>query len=357
MTRSRRPSSARSSRPTGTATGPSPSARPPCRPAPTGWRSPWSRRPSSCVDAGIDAPILLLSQPRLDDLAAAVRFDLRVTVYTDEAVDAVATAAEKERRLARVHLKVDTGMNRVGARPEAAVGLAQRPVEPRQLELEGVFTHCAVADEPDNPFTDVQLDRFEAVIAELDEVDLRPPMLHAANSAGGLAPVRARYDLVRAGIAVYGMPPAAGAGRLHRPPTGHDPASQVSMVKRVAAGEGISYGLRHVFDRESTVATVPVGLRRRGAPTPRGGRWRGAGRRPATADRRGGHHGPAHGRLRRRSGGGRRRGRAHRRAGRRGDHAPRSGPSGSTRSPTRSCAASAPVSRGATADPTVATDR
>lgn len=207
----------------------------------------------------IDAPILLLSQPRLEDIAAAVRFDLRITVYTDEAVDAVATAAKKERRVARVHLKVDTGMNRVGARPEVALGLAQRLSSHGSIEFEGVFTHLAVADEPDNPFTGEQLDRFDAVIAELDEVDLRPPILHAANTAAGLAPARARYDMVRAGIGVYGLSPGPALADCVDLRPAMTLRSQVSMVKRVPAGEGISYGLRHVFDRESTVATVPVG--------------------------------------------------------------------------------------------------
>ncbi|MCD9625508.1 alanine racemase [Rhabdothermincola salaria] len=207
----------------------------------------------------IDAPVLLLSQPRLDDIAAAVRFDLRVCVYTPEAVEAVAEAAKRERRLARVHLKVDTGMNRVGVAPQDALALARRIAGHGSLELEGVFTHLAVADEPGHPFTDTQLDRFDAVVAELDADGLRPTLLHAANSATAIEHPRGRYDLVRAGISVYGIPPAPVlADRVDLRPA-MTLRSEVSMVKRVGAGEGISYGLRHVFDRETTVATVPVG--------------------------------------------------------------------------------------------------
>lgn len=207
----------------------------------------------------IDAPVLLLSEPRIDDIAAAVRFDLRISVYTPEAVEAVAVAAKRERRVARVHMKVDTGMNRVGVRPEQALALAQQIASHGSIELEGAFTHCAVADEPDNPFTDVQLDRFDAVVEALDAAGLRPAILHAANSATAIDHPRGRYDMVRAGIAVYGIAPApALQGRLHLRPA-MSLRTQVSMVKRVSAGERISYGLRHVFDRDTTVATVPVG--------------------------------------------------------------------------------------------------
>jgi alanine racemase len=207
----------------------------------------------------IDAPILLLSQPRLDDIAAAVRFDLRVCVYTADAVEAVAEAAKRERRLARVHLKVDTGMNRVGAPCGQVMALARQISEHGSIELEGLFTHCAVADEPGNPFTDVQLDRFDAVVAELEAAELRPPLLHAANSATAIEHPRGRYDLVRAGISVYGIAPAPGLGGDLALRPAMSLRSEVSMVKRVAAGEGISYGLRHVFSRDATVATVPIG--------------------------------------------------------------------------------------------------
>ncbi len=207
----------------------------------------------------VEAPVLLLSQPRLDDIAAAVRFDLRVCVYTPEGVEAVADAAKRERRLARVHMKVDTGMNRVGVQPADAVALAQQISAHGSIEFEGVFTHLAVADEPGNPFTDTQLDRFDAVVADLDAIGLRPPMLHAANSAGAIDHPRSRYDLVRVGIGVYGLPPAP----VLRDRVALRPAlalrSEVSMVKRVPAGVGISYGLRHVFETECTVATVPIG--------------------------------------------------------------------------------------------------
>ena len=159
----------------------------------------------------------------------------------------------------RLHIKVDTGMHRVGADPDEVLGLARAVVEHPDLELEAVWTHCAVADEPERSFTTEQLDRFDAVLAELAAAGIDVPLTHAANSAGAIAHPAARRSLVRCGIAVYGIDPSpelAGALPLR-------PAlrlrSEVSFVKRVAAGEGVSYGLHHTFDRETTVATVPIG--------------------------------------------------------------------------------------------------
>ncbi len=212
--------------------------------------------------AGITAPILLLSEPRPDDVGAAIHWDLRLTVYTREGIEAAADAAAQEERTARLHLKVNTGMNRVGARPADVVALAQAVVAQPGVELEGVWTHLATADEPGNPFADEQLDRFDAVVAALVEAGIDVPLRHAANSAGALDHLRSRFDLVRCGIAVYGIPPspelAGSAAAL-----GLRPAlslrAEVAYVKTVDAGEGISYGQRHTFAEPRVVATVPIG--------------------------------------------------------------------------------------------------
>jgi alanine racemase len=207
----------------------------------------------------IDAPILLLSQPRPKDLRAAVERDLRITVYTTEGIDAVAAAAEKAEVTARVHLKVDTGMNRVGCRPADALRLAKEIARHDSVELEAVYTHCAVADEPGHPFTDVQLDRFDEVVEELDAAGLRPRMLHASNSAAAIDHPRARYDLARVGIALYGIAPSpALEGRVPLRPA-MSLSAEVSHTKRVVAGEGVSYGHRHHFTKDANVATVPIG--------------------------------------------------------------------------------------------------
>jgi alanine racemase len=210
--------------------------------------------------AGIDAPILELSEQPPAELAAAVSADLVSTVYRPEQVALLAAAADAAGVVHRVHLKVDTGMHRVGCDPDTAVTMAAAVRVCPSLVLDGVFTHLALADEPGDPFTAVQLARFDAVLAALADHDLLPPVVHAANSAGGLAHPSARHHLVRAGIAIYGISPGAGVDHL----TGElRPAlslrARVTMVRRVAAGEGISYGLRHRVVADTTIATVPIG--------------------------------------------------------------------------------------------------
>ena len=120
-------------------------------------------------------------------------------------------------------------------------------------------THLPVADEPDNPYTADQLGRFDDLLDKLRAGGVDTGIVHAANSAGLLCHPSARYDLVRCGIAVYGIPPAPALARLADLRPVMRLASEVSFVKVVAAGEGISYGHRHRLARESTIATVPIG--------------------------------------------------------------------------------------------------
>ncbi|MBW3575676.1 MAG: alanine racemase, partial [Actinobacteria bacterium] len=157
------------------------------------------------------------------------------------------------------HLKIDTGMHRVGAEPAAAPALAAAVLGRPELALEGVWTHCAVADEPGHPFTTTQARRFDAVLAELRAAGIDVPMVHAANSAATLDHPELRHDLVRCGIAVYGLDPSpALRGRLALRPALALKA-RVAMVRVVKAGEAVSYGLRRPVAVDSLVATVPLG--------------------------------------------------------------------------------------------------
>ncbi len=158
-----------------------------------------------------------------------------------------------------VHLKVDTGMRRVGAEPADALAMAKAITDHPALELRSVWTHCAIADEVDDPFTALQLRRYEAVLADVEGAGITVPLRHAANSAGAIAHPAARYDLVRCGIAVYGIPPApALAGRADLTPVVRL-ATEVGFVKEVAAGERVSYGLLPPVERDTVLATLPIG--------------------------------------------------------------------------------------------------
>jgi alanine racemase len=211
-------------------------------------------------DAGIDMPILLLSQPPLEAARAVVDAGLTPVVHSLRFVDALAKAAADAGVDSQpVHLKVDTGMHRIGCSPSEALDLAPVIKKHRELHLQGLLTHFAVADEPENPYTARQVAVFEAVRKELGRMGIRPPLVHAANSAGVLTAPQARYDLVRCGISIYGIAPAAELdGRLALRPA-LSLKARVSFVRRMVAGERLSYGLRYELDEPSTVVTVPVG--------------------------------------------------------------------------------------------------
>jgi alanine racemase len=212
--------------------------------------------------AGVDAPLLVLSEPPSHQYPDVVRWGLRVTVYTAEAIEGLAATGltAPDARPIPVHLKVDTGMHRIGARPVDAVALARQIASSPALALDGVMTHLAIADEPDDPYTARQLDAFEGVLRDLRQERIEPSLVHAANSAGAMAHRRGRYSMVRAGIATYGIVPGPGVAHLAvtlRPAMALK--SRVSFVKRLSAGERISYELRHRFEHNTTVATVPLG--------------------------------------------------------------------------------------------------
>jgi len=209
--------------------------------------------------AGIDAPILVLSEPPPDVMAEAHAARLTPTLYSPDGVAAAAAAAGRGERPWPVQLKVDTGMHRVGAQPDDAVALASSIVEDPSLELEATFTHLAVADEPDNPETAEQLDRYVRVIDAMTAKGIDPGLRHAANSAGLIAHTAAHFDMVRAGIAIYGIDPGPEVSGMVDLRPAMSVRTEVTLVKPVPAGDGVSYGLRHTFDDDAIVATIPLG--------------------------------------------------------------------------------------------------
>jgi alanine racemase len=218
-------------------------------------------------EAGIEAPVLLLTEAPAGGIGALLAARVTPTVYSAAGIALAAAAAERLRRPVAVHLKVDTGMHRLGADEADVSALATMVAESRSLSLGGLWTHFAVADEPGDPFTAVQIGRFEATVAALRTAGHHPAVLHAANSAGAIAYPESRYDLVRCGIACYGYapsPPVAEAlGALVGPGEGLEPAlslkAVVHSVRRLAAGERTSYGRTYTLAQDAFVADVPLG--------------------------------------------------------------------------------------------------
>ena len=257
--------------------------------------------------AGIEAPILVLSECPPGSEVAAVAAALTPTVRSSDGLDRLAAAASTVRPTVGVHVKVDTGMHRVGLwPPEGAVGFVDRVVA-TGLELDGLWTHLACAD-TDEMTTRRQLDLFAEVLERVRAAGHRPTIVHAANTAGAVRFPSARFDLVRAGIGIYGLEPAPGIGD----DLGLRPAltwrSAVALVKRLPAGSRVSYGHRYELAEDAWVATVPVGYAD-GYPRMLSSRRR-ADRRASVPCRRERDDGSTDRGLRRRRAGPRRRGRA-----------------------------------------------
>ena len=210
-------------------------------------------------DAGIEGPILVLSEPRPSEMVEVVECGLVPTVYSGEGISAAAAAASSANKKLDVHLKVDTGMRRVGAEPEFALTLAESIRDRESLHLGGIWTHCAVADDPKDPFSIKQLSTFDNVIENLAVNDIQVDLCHAANSALALNFPVGRYGMVRCGIATYGIHPNQEQGSSVSIRPAMSLRSEVSFVKNIKAGEGVSYGLAWRAAQDTQIATVPMG--------------------------------------------------------------------------------------------------
>lgn len=210
-------------------------------------------------EAGLDVPILLLSEPRPTEMVEVVANRLTPTIYSGEGLAAAAAAATQSTTQLSIQMKIDTGMGRVGVQPMDALPFAKAIADKQSLSLDGAWTHCAIADVVDDPYTNRQFDMFEQALKGLKGDGHKLNWVHAANSAVALGHRRGHYDLVRCGIAVYGIPPSPVLnGVLDLQPVMRL-QSQVSFVKRVKSGQCLSYGLTWEASSDTTIATVPIG--------------------------------------------------------------------------------------------------
>ena len=234
--------------------------------------------------AGIEAPILAWLNAYDADYAAAIAADIEIAISSPEQLDAVAAAARDLGRPATVSLKLDTGLNRNGVGLDIyPVVLAQlrKLVDERVVRFRALFSHLAHADEPHHAVIDRQSDRFRHAIAVAEDYGLTPDLVHLANSAATLTRPDLRFDMVRPGIAVYGLTPVPEIGEFDLRPAMTFRA-EVALVKRVAKGEGVSYGHEWIAPADTTVALIPAGYAD-GVFRPLGGRmqvWVGGECRP-----------------------------------------------------------------------------
>jgi alanine racemase len=223
-------------------------------------------------EAGIQAPILIFGYTLPERTADLLEYDLTQTVYTYASARVLSQTATSLKKKIKIHLKVDTGMGRLGLLPQNFQGdnsaaLAADAIEETLaiadldgLELEGIFTHFATADSADKTYAEDQLDLFMNFLNRLRKAGLEPPVRHAANSAALIDMPQSHLDMVRPGIASYGLYPSDEVDKKH---VSLKPAmalkARIIHLKKVPAGFKVSYGSTHQTPKATTIATIPIG--------------------------------------------------------------------------------------------------
>ncbi len=218
-------------------------------------------------EAGIKARILVLGYTSPLRVAHAIKEDITLTAYDFSVAEAYASQAENLKEKLNIHAKIETGMGRLGVQPDKAKEFITLIENNPYLHLEGIFTHFACADEPDKPYTGQQLELFNQIIDDLSADGIKPEILHASNSAGTLVFPGARFNVVRVGIALYGLPPSH---EVELPDGVKPPLSwktRLISIKTLPQNHGVSYGFKYFTKQEERIGVIAVGygdgLRRR----------------------------------------------------------------------------------------------
>jgi len=209
--------------------------------------------------AGIDAPILVLGCGLPEQMPEVVARGLMQTLATEGVARALSQAATAARCEAGVHIKVDTGMGRLGVRPHEALAFARLVSNLPGLRIEGVFSHLATADHDDVTYAREQAARFEEVLTNFERAGVRTPLRHLANSAATIRFPEMRLDMVRTGLLTYGLNPLSSPLTEIELVTALTWKSRIACIKEVDAGERLGYAGLHVTERPTRIACVPVG--------------------------------------------------------------------------------------------------
>jgi alanine racemase len=209
--------------------------------------------------AGISAPVLVLGYTPAWQAREALRHNVTITLYDQDVARAFSRAAIELHAQARAHIKVDTGMGRLGLLPEQVIPFVRQVHRLPGLSLEGIFTHFSVADDPDLDYTRWQLGRFQAVLDELKGLGITFPLIHAANSAALLRLPESRYSMVRLGLVMYGLAPSPAVSLPASLRRALAWKTTIAQVKHLPAGSFVSYGNTYQTQRQETIAVIPVG--------------------------------------------------------------------------------------------------
>lgn len=210
-------------------------------------------------EAGITAPILVMSYALPTEMQAAVVYDLTMTLTELEPAQALSAAADQLHRTMNAHIKVDTGMGRAGLLPDEIVPFLNTLRTLPRLSIQGVYTHFATADDPDPAYAQYQFEVFKQVLSDVEAADFNIPIYHAANSAAIMYHPETHLDMVRVGIAMYGLHPNAALKPAFEIRPALTLKSHVARVKWLPAGSSLGYGRAFVTQKDSHIALVPVG--------------------------------------------------------------------------------------------------
>lgn len=206
--------------------------------------------------AKIRLPVLVMGLVLKKDIEPLLRYNLTATVCTQDLAVALNNKAKQAGRIMRVHIKVDTGMGRIGILHQDAQGLIKKIRRLKFINIEGIFTHFASAD-MDREFTLYQITLFERLIARLNKEGINIALIHCANSMGLIGYKRGHFNMVRPGLVIYGLYPKKGIKVKLKPVLSLK--TKIIYLKRVPKGCGISYGHTYVTQKETTIVTLPIG--------------------------------------------------------------------------------------------------
>jgi alanine racemase len=209
--------------------------------------------------AGIAAPILILAEPPIEAIPLVLQHQLVPAVYNMEFALALGETADAQGRVSPYHLKIDTGMNRVGVHHSDAGDFLRTISFHRGLELQGVFTHFATADDIDTYEFRRQLERFEQALSVIRYMGVNPGTVHAANTSAAIRYRQSHYDMVRLGIGIYGLHPSEVTRQMIELRPAMSVHARVSFLKSLPVGEGVSYSYTYRSPGSVHVATLPIG--------------------------------------------------------------------------------------------------
>jgi alanine racemase len=208
---------------------------------------------------GIAHPLLVFEVPPVSLIDRAIAEGIALTVSTAAGGEAISRIASARGGKAVIHVKVDTGMSRLGFSAATAVGEIVSLLRLPGLELGGLYTHFATSEDADRTFADSQISRFNDVVSRLRREGIESPLVHMANSGAIISLPESHGNIVRPGIMLYGYPPSRSMNERHPVKPVMSLVSNISMIRRVPKGTGISYGRRFITPRDTVIATVPAG--------------------------------------------------------------------------------------------------